>query len=348
MMRIPPAADAAHSHQFVDGKAKQRLACTLSLGQTAHRLDPANDLLDALAHLQTGLVVLVTLNAAVHSKVLVLDRHVRGDFELSAALEESFAVVILVCTERGPLVFVASALEHRPRRFALGVAAGVGSVDIHDQPIADPHEDLHHLAKGGLVALVLLEQAAIGVRDAEVCVAAALLPFEVHLWVTPAWRAAFIVPALDALVRDPGIDERAVLAEMSVAGRPAPLRAEIEAIEEGSGKTFVEQAIAVGAEGGVVRDLVSDVQTHEPAEQPVLADRFDQLALAADGEQNRQQEGLEQPLRNHQGAIQAGINRLKVVIHRCQQCIDHGAPLAQWVYLWCALFEADVAKHRPP
>ncbi len=31
MMRVPPAADAAHSHQVVGGEAQQCLACELGL-----------------------------------------------------------------------------------------------------------------------------------------------------------------------------------------------------------------------------------------------------------------------------------------------------------------------------
>lgn len=60
MMRIPPAAETAHTHQVVGGKAQQRLTRELSLtdqlglGQTTHGLDPAKGLLDALAHLQAG------------------------------------------------------------------------------------------------------------------------------------------------------------------------------------------------------------------------------------------------------------------------------------------------------
>lgn len=69
MMRIPPAADAAHANQVVGGKAQQRLprelglTDQLGLGQTAHCLGPAKGLLDALAHLQAGFVAIVPLDA---------------------------------------------------------------------------------------------------------------------------------------------------------------------------------------------------------------------------------------------------------------------------------------------
>jgi hypothetical protein len=83
MIRIPPpAADAAHAHQVVGGKAQQRLLRELGLndqlglGQTAHGLDPAKGLLNALEHLQAGLVAIVPRDPGIHRRVLVLGRHV--------------------------------------------------------------------------------------------------------------------------------------------------------------------------------------------------------------------------------------------------------------------------------
>ncbi len=75
MMRVPPAADAAHAHQVVGGKAQQRLTRELGLtdelglGQTTHGLDPAKGLLNALAHLLTGLVALVSGDPGIHRRV---------------------------------------------------------------------------------------------------------------------------------------------------------------------------------------------------------------------------------------------------------------------------------------
>ena len=77
MMRTPPAADAAHAHQIEGDKAQQGLAREfglanqLGLGQTPHCLDPAKGLFNALAHLQTGLVTLMALDAAIDCGMLV-------------------------------------------------------------------------------------------------------------------------------------------------------------------------------------------------------------------------------------------------------------------------------------
>jgi hypothetical protein len=203
------------------------------------------------------------------------------------------------------------------------------------------------VAQAGLVSVGFLEQPRIGIGGAGVGAVAALLPLEIHLGVASGRRGAVIVLAFEALVRGPSLDERAVHAEVFVAGKLAPLGAELDTLEKGAGQVFVEQAFAVGTEGGVVPDLVFDVQTDEPAVQQVVVDRFDQLALAADGEKDLQQQGFQQHFWRHRGATTAGIHRLELAAHRRQQRIDHGAKLAQRVCRWHSLFKADVAEHRP-
>jgi hypothetical protein len=76
MMRVPSATQVVHAHQVVGGKAQQRLprwlgvADELGLGQAVHCLGPAKGLLDALAHLLTGVVALVPSDAGFHRSVL--------------------------------------------------------------------------------------------------------------------------------------------------------------------------------------------------------------------------------------------------------------------------------------
>lgn len=94
----------------------------------------------------------------------------------------------------------------------------------------------------------------------------------------------------------------------------------------------------------MIPDLVFDVQACEPAAHRVVVDRIDQLALAADGKQDLQQQGLEQQLRWQRGA---GIHRLDPTTHGRQRRIDHGAQLAQRVCRWHSHFKADVAEDRP-
>jgi len=144
-------------------------------------VDPTGEyivgLLNALAHLLTGLVALVSGDPGIHRRVPVLGRHVRRDLELATALDEGLTVIALVGPDRSPLVLVAPTLQHGQRRLALGRAAGMGDLDIHDQPVAVLHEDVPHVAQARFVAPALLEQAGIGVRGAGVGVVAALLSF---------------------------------------------------------------------------------------------------------------------------------------------------------------------------
>jgi len=82
----------------------------------------------------------------------------------------------------------------------------------------------------------------------------------------------------------------------------------LDALEEHARQVFVEQALAVGAEGGVVPDLVFDVQAHEPAIEQVVVDGLDQQPLAADGEQDLQQQGFQEHLGRYRRAAFARIH----------------------------------------
>lgn len=271
----------------------------------------------------------------------------RRDLELATALDEGLTVIALVGPDRSPLVLVAPAPKHRERCLALGGAAGMGDLHVHDQTVAVFHEDVRHVAQASLVARALLEQPGIGVRGTGVGVVAALLSFEVHLGIAPLSRGLVVVPALETFVRGPGLDQRAVHTEVFVAAQACPIGGVLDPLEKGAGQVFIEEPLAVGAEGRVVPDLVIDVQSHEPAVQQVVLDGLDQLALAADGKQDLQQQGLEQHLRRHRRAAPAGVHRVELAVHRRQQRIDHGAQLAQRVCRRYPLFKADVAEHRP-
>jgi hypothetical protein len=353
MMRVPPAADAAHAHQVVRGKAHQRLprqfglADEFGLGQAAHALHPAKGFLNALAHFQAGLVAFLPLGAAINGRVLVFGRDMRSNFESAAAFDKGLAVVTFVGPHGDPLALVGPASQHGQCRFSFGGAAGLGHFHIHYQTVAVLHQDVAHVAQTGFVTLGFFVQPGIGVCGAGVGVVAALLAFEVDLGVAPLrWRAA-VVFALEAFVRSPGINQRAVHAEVFVAGESGPASGELDPLEEHSGQVFVEQAFAVGTERGVVPDLVFQVQADKPAVQQVVVDGLHQQPFAADGEQDLQQQGLQQHLGRNRRASACRIHRLKLRTHGRQQGIDHLAQLAQWVFGGNPVFEADVAEHRP-
>ena len=235
MMRIPPATHGAHAHQVVGRKAHQRLpgqlglTLELGLGQSAHGLDPAKGLFDALAHLQTGLVARVPLGAPIDGRVLLLGRHMGRDAQLAAALHEGLAVVVFVGAHGLLAAAAPLAPQHLERRLVLCRAIGMGDLDVHHQAVAVVHQDVAHVAQPRLVALGFLVQARIGIGAAGMGVVAALLAFEVDIGVAPSGRGWVVVVvavaglvavfALEALVRCPSLDQGAVDAEMLVAGQ---------------------------------------------------------------------------------------------------------------------------------
>jgi len=353
MMRVPPTTDGAHANQVVRGKAHQRLPCQLGLpyqfglGQTTHGLYPAKGLFDALSHTQAGLVAFVSLGTSVNGRVLRLGRHVRGNTQLATAFDKGLAVIALVGTHGELAAFALLTREHFECCLPLCRATGMGDFDVHHQPMAVVHEDVTHVAQAGFVTCRLLEQPCIGVRRAGVGVVAALLAFEVDLGVAPRRRCLVVVLALETLVRGPGFNQCAVHAEVFVAGQLRPAGGVLDPLEEHAGQVFVEEPLAVGAEGGVVPDLVFQGQAHEPAVQQVVVDGLDQQPLAADREQDLQQQGLEQHFGRYRRAAVAGIHRLELRRHGGQQSVNHRAQFAQWVFGRYPVFEADVAEHRP-
>lgn len=94
---------------------------------------------------------------------------------------------------------------------------------------------------------------------------AAGLALEVNFRVAPFGRRAAVVLALEALVRGPRINQCAVNAEVLVAREPGPARGVLDPLEEHPHQFFVEQPLAVGAEGRVVPHPILKIEAHEPA-----------------------------------------------------------------------------------
>ena len=223
--------------------------------------------------------------------MLVLGRHVWRDFE-PAALDEGLAVVTFV----GPTV---ARLFLFPRRLSIASAASRSAVPLACVISTSTISPLRFSMRMCPMwhrrdlspALFLNSRASASVVLAWVSLQRSC-PLKFTSGLRPGGVPLSSSFAFETLVRGPGLNQRAVHAEVFVAGKPAPLGAELDALEEGARQVFVEEAFAVGAEGGVVPDLVLDVQAHEPAVQQVVVDRLDQLAFAADGEQDLQQQGL--------------------------------------------------------
>jgi hypothetical protein len=90
-----------------------------------------------LAYLQACLVTIVPHDPGMHQQVRVIDRHMGRDLVLSTVLDGGgVAVVARARADCGLVIHVCPSFEHSKRRLAFCSGAGLGSLDVHDEPIA--------------------------------------------------------------------------------------------------------------------------------------------------------------------------------------------------------------------
>jgi hypothetical protein len=99
---------------------------------------------------------------------------------------------------------------------------------------------------------------------------------------------------------------------------------------------FVEPALAVVAEGGVIPDPIVDGPSDEPAEPPVAVDRLDEWALRAHRVEELDPQRPQQKRRRYRRSPALGGHHGKVRVHRRQHRVDPKA----------VVFKEDVAKIR--
>ena len=118
-------------------------------------------------------------------------------------------------------------------------------------------------------------EPGVGIRGAPMRVVGQALAVEVHLGVAPARRRLgrsgrrSVVLGPKALHGSPGLDGRAVHAEMVLRQKPLHPRDGQHGAQEGCCHAAVEQAVAVLGESRCVPDRIIDPETDEPAEQQV-------------------------------------------------------------------------------
>jgi hypothetical protein len=102
-----------------------------------------------------------------------------------------------------------------------------------------------------------------------------------------------------------------------------PLRQGQHALEKQAADPFVQQAVAVGAEGGVIPNRVIQRQADEPAVEQVEVDVLHQLPLGAARKQDLQQTGAKQAFRWNGIPAAARIQGVERLIQRSEQEVDH-------------------------
>lgn len=281
--------------------------------------------------------------APIDGAALALLRHMRCHFQLARPLHETLLVVILVCTYRAARL--GRALQHLQRRLYLGTSIELGAFHIHDQTVAVLHHRVGHVRQTTGIAIALARQPGLGIAGRLVGRVAALLALEVGIGVARAilrWVAAILLDK--RLVRGPGVDQRAIDAEMLVAGVLGPCGQRLDALEEQPRYILVEQAVTVLAEGRVIPHALVHRQADEPAKQQVEINLLDQLPLGANGVNHLQQRGAQQPLRRNRGPSQGGIQPVEVPIHRSQNGIDQASQGTQRVIVRDALLQRRITE----
>jgi len=171
-------------------------------------------------------------------------------------------------------------------------------------------------------------------------VVGALLAMEVR-----AIAAIGIGPILgaEALVRGPGLDQRAVDGEVIV--RHESLRLLVHRREKLLRHLAVQQPVAVLREHGVVPHRVVHAQAHEPAEQQVIVDLLDQLALRADRIKRLQQQRPQHILGSDRRTARGRVQLVQLPAQGAQDSIRQRANLTQRVILRNTLLQRQIAEH---
>ena len=237
-------------------------------------------------------------------------------------------------------------IEHRQRRLALGKAVGLGHLHIHRKPLAVIHQHVAHVVELGALVLSLAKQLRLRVRRGDMGLVRALLPVPVDPGVSSrARRPVRAVASAHALDRRPGLDQRAIDAEVLVREQLRLVGLAHHAPQQLSGHLRLDQPVAVLGEARVIPDRLIDRQPHEPAKQQVVIQLLAQQPLASDRVQNLQRRGSHQPLRRDRGAAFTGVDPIKVPAHARQRLIQQRLDAAQRMCRRHTRLKGHIAEH---
>src|SRR5262245_18700054 len=217
-----------------------------SLPHQSDCLEPAEDLLDALAAFLTDRVRGMTC----HSRVDRAVTHLLGDVRRRVSIAESFhkgsRVVRLIAADRDSLRSWNLVQELKGDR-AFGRPRGLTEPCAHGQAVAVLHDYVAHEAQLGFVTLSLAKQTSLRIRRGLVCLVTSLLPMEVHGRVTRIVRRLLLRETLllEALQRRPSLDQRAVHRKVLVGGKSSRACLRQHLLEEKRRNVALPQSVAV-------------------------------------------------------------------------------------------------------
>ena len=188
------------------------------------------------------------------------------------------------------------------------MAGGAGQLGIDDEAVAVLHQHVADEAELRLHAGALAVEPRVGVGGRGVGLVRPPLAAEVAVAVPPAGRRlAGAVLRPEALHAGPGLDQRAVDAEVLARQQPPHLRPVEQRRQELGRDVALEQPVAVLGEGRVVPDRIVDAEPDEPAEQEVEVEPLHQLPLRADRVEGLQQQRPQQLLGRDRGPAERRV-----------------------------------------
>jgi hypothetical protein len=150
---------------------------------------------------------------------------------------------------------------------ALSRACGVTYINAHQQAVAVLHQGIGQVGCAYWPQPLRVRRACGSV--VKVCV------WLLHFWRRKSLPSPSSGSSLErALVLRPGLKQRAIDREVLVADQLAQAGQQHRVRKEPLGDLGVQQPILVEGKRGVSPCRVVDVQTHEPAEQQVVLQRF--------------------------------------------------------------------------
>src|ERR1700752_1556163 len=203
------------------------------------------------------------------------------------------------------------------------------------------------MAKLGLLAGALAEQAGVRVSGGEMRVILALLPVEVALRIATASRrrrrpaTALRYKALHA---GPRFDQCPIDREMLVGEQFSHLRQIEHGGKELGGDIPVEQPVPVLAKYRRIPDRLVRQKPDEPAEQQVVVELLHQLPFRAHSIERLQQQRPQQPLRWNRRAAVARVQPVESSRQRLQRRVYQLPDLAQRMTRRNASLQANIAE----
>ena len=235
-------------------------------------------------------------------------RHMRRDVSISAGLNEALGVVRFVRADLHAFSPTGPIDQRLGGHIALDRSVRGTGLDIDQQAMAVVRQHVAQVARQCRRSMALAVQPRFGVALGFVGGVAARLAVPV------LGRASFVraVLAPHAFVAGPGLDERAVHAEVLARQQPALFGHLHRRVEQFGDRVVLDESVAVFAEHQVVPQGVLHGQAHKPAEQQVVLDLLDQLSLAVHAVQHLQQHCAHEFFRRDAGAASLDVS----LVHR--------------------------------